>query len=1209
MSTFVRILSFELGYYARRISTHVYFGIFFALSALVMLSMGGGLANYFDTGNGGWVGWANSAYTMSWIVPVFSLFGLLVTAPLLGRAVQRDYAHQMHPLIFSQPISRHAYLGGRFTGAVLANAYVFAAVPLGMMLASLLPVMEPDRMGPFRLANFVAPYLVVMLPNLLFTAAIFFVLAAHTRRMLPNYVGGVALMVGYSIATNMIGDVENVVLAGLLDPLSLTTLESVTRYWTVLEQNTLPFPSGGLVLLNRVVWLSFGALVLAIGWWRFRFVEVKEGGRKTRAGVLTAPPDLGAATPLRALPIVGRSFRLRSRVRQYLSVTRVAFLGIVRDVYFYALTAAGVLMVLPSVRFVGVSYGTGVQPATYRVLETMSDQFGIFVVVVAALYAGELVWRDRDLRANQIADSMPVPTGILLGAKLTALAGALALMLAVLIPLGIVTQAAYGYFRFQIGLYLSTIFGMRLLQYLLFGALALGVHSVLNHKYLAHFVVIVGVVISGFFDAFGLEHVLYTFASDAGETYSEMLGYGSQLAPFFWLKAYWAGWVILLLVAGHLLWVRGEDTGLRIRLRVARSRAGRGHGFATLGALVLILGAGGFVFYNTNILNEYLPERASQRRSAEYERTYRRLADVVQPSVTSTELAVDLYPSERRGEVSATHRMENRSDRAVDTLHLFFTREPEVMELEVTGARPGRVDLLHGYRPYVFDPPLAPGDSAMLRYVMSLRHRGFANTEGDFPIRESGTLLQGGPLGPSIGYSRLREVSGEDARRRNELPPRKGASERDAPGAVMQSLFGTEGGREFSATISTDAGQVAVAPGELVSHWSQDGRNYFRYQARHPILLYAVTSGRWTETRDRWGDIDIVVYHHPTHGQNVGRMIQAVRETLEYCTSRFGPYPFSRVSILELPRTGMGGGGAQALPGMIPYWEDAGFSARVREGDIDTPFYVTAHEVGHFWWGHQLVPAETQGARVLTEALTQYTALMVMKHHYGRDRVRRFLRYELDRYLTGRAREGRGETPLAVSQRGYGVYQKGSVVMFALQERLGEEQVNRVLRDLLNEALDESPPFPTTLDLLRLLREVTPDSVLGSLEDAFDRIVLYENQVTEAEATPLEDGRYALRVVTQTRKMVADSTGLETDVPMEDLLDLVVYGERSVPGEDTPVLRAVRYHFTGGESTIDVEVEGKPARVILDPFYTVVDRTPEDNERRVVMREVRGAGS
>lgn len=60
--------------------------------------------------------------------------------------------------------------------------------------------------------------------------------------------------------------------------------------------------------------------------------------------------------------------------------------------------------------------------------------------------------------------------------------------------------------------------------------------------------------------------------------------------------------------------------------------------------------------------------------------------------------------------------------------------------------------------------------------------------------------------------------------------------------------------------------------------------------------------------------------------------------------------------------------------------------------------------------------ADVQGSAVISESLSQYSALMVMEHKYGPQMLRRFLKYELDRYLRGRSSESKGEQPLLRSE-------------------------------------------------------------------------------------------------------------------------------------------------------------------------------------------------
>ncbi len=132
----------------------------------------------------------------------------------------------------------------------------------------------------------------------------------------------------------------------------------------------------------------------------------------------------------------------------------------------------------------------------------------------------------------------------------------------------------------------------------------------------------------------------------------------------------------------------------------------------------------------------------------------------------------------------------------------------------------------------------------------------------------------------------------------------------------------------------------------------------------------------------------------------------------------------------------------------MPYSEAIGFIANLsKPDDIDMVYYVVAHEMGHQWWAHQVVGADMQGATLLSETMAQYSALMVMEHEYGRDTMRKFLEYEMDNYLKNRGRETLKERPLLTveSDQGYVHYRKGSVVMYYLKERIGEEAINRAL--------------------------------------------------------------------------------------------------------------------------------------------------------------------
>ena len=396
--------------------------------------------------------------------------------------------------------------------------------------------------------------------------------------------------------------------------------------------------------------------------------------------------------------------------------------------------------------------------------------------------------------------------------------------------------------------------------------------------------------------------------------------------------------------------------------------------------------------------------------------------------------------------------------------------------------------------------------------------------------------------------------------------------------------------------VSTSPDQIALAPGYLQREWEEDGRRYFHYTMDSPILAYhAYLSARWEVKTDKWRDVDIAVYYHPDHPYNVDKMIEATKKGLEYFTNAFGPYQHSQFRILEFPRFAAF---AEAFPNTIPFSEAIGFIAKLDDPDeIDYVTYVTAHELAHQWWAHQVIGAGVQGATVTSETMAQYSALMLMKQEYGEDMMKRFLRYELDSYLRGRGGERIEEMPLKrVEAQPYIHYRKGSLVMYALQDYVGEDALNGALSRYVSDVRFREPPYTTTIEFLDYIDEVVPDDQKYLIEDLFETITLYENQATEATYTQREDGRYVVRLTVEARKYRADGAGAETEIPIDDWIDVGVFGER---GDDDPpegkVLALERHRVTEADTIIEVVVDEEPRQAGIDPFNKLVDRNPQNN--------------
>ena len=217
------------------------------------------------------------------------MFGMLVTAALFGEAAVRDVEVEMDALLFSSPVGKAEFLGGRFLGSLVVNALVMIAIPLGIAVATWIASRGAEEVGPFRLAAHIEPYFTFQLPNLVLVGAVLFTIGMFARQTLPVYLGAIGFFIAYVVMLNYVNRIASPTLATLVDPLGAATLMELTQYWTEAERNTRLVGLPAALAWNRAVWLAVAAAVLALLFGTFRFAHAEEGGRRRGDGASPPP--------------------------------------------------------------------------------------------------------------------------------------------------------------------------------------------------------------------------------------------------------------------------------------------------------------------------------------------------------------------------------------------------------------------------------------------------------------------------------------------------------------------------------------------------------------------------------------------------------------------------------------------------------------------------------------------------------------------------------------------------------------------------------------------------------------------------------------------------------------------------------------------------------------------------------------------------------
>lgn len=1200
MNALLGIASFEVRNRLRQVSTYVYFLVYAAMAALWMAAAGGAFAQAHVVFGSDKI-FINSPDALAAGITVLGFLGVSVIAAAMGRAIQQDYEYGTWHFFFTAPIRKRDYFIGRFLGAWVVLILAFLGIAAGLYLGIHWPGVDPSRVGPTSLQSFLRPYLFELLPNMLWLGGIFFVVAALTRQMAPAYVGGVVVLIGYLLGVNLLHDMENKDLAGLIDPIGLLAQRALVRYWSVADKNTRQITLSDALLWNRLLWLGVGGIVTLVGYRMFRMEAVSLAGRKGRTTKAGPASPVARSSTVR-LPAVTLEHGTAAWLRALPAMVGLYARTIFTSPVFLLIVLGGAIYMIASSATMGDVVGTSTWPVTWQVLEATTGFFGLFVLIVTAIYAGELVWRERETRIDEIVDATPQPLWLPFAAKLLTLALVQAVLMGIVMLSCVLIQLWYHYTRLELGHSFYELFLLQLPDYLILGALALTVHVLVNNKYVAHFVVVAGFIVQLKLPDFGYEDRLYLYGSRPDVVYSDMNGYGHFLPAVRSFQLYWAAAAVLLLVLSYRLWVRGREDHWRARLALASTR-GTAPVWATSAVAALgMAGTGAWIFYNTHVLNHFRSAHDDQALQAEYEKRYKAYEFAAQPSVSGADFNVDLYPHEHRADLRGHYALINRSTQPISDLYMGVPEFASVRSIRADiPLTLADADPQHWWWHYHLARPLQPGESTGFDFDIGYATHGFKNNGAAHTVIDNGSFLNGA-LGndiarlPGFGYSDTVELESDNDRRKFGLKPKERLLDLDDPRARQ---LGPDWSDHYSATLSTEGDQIAITSGTLTKDWVEHGaagdRHYYHYELDRRLLGYTpFLSGRYAVRRDQWTGrdqkVDIEINYQPGHEFNLDRMIAGVKDSLDYYTQHFSPYQFSNLRIIEFPRYDRF---AESFPNTVPFSESIGFIARVDDKDptdLDYPYFVTAHEVAHQWWAHQAIGAHVQGEDFLVESLAEYSALMVLKHKYGDARMHRFLRYELDRYLTGRGLEQKKEQPLMRADGPtYLHYAKGSLALYALQDVIGEDAMNQALSSFVNEWRFKGPPYPISRDLVAEFYKVTPADRQYAIADLLESITLYDLQAKEAQVRALPDGKFEVTLTATAKKFQADGLGKETEVTLSESIDVGALDDDKQP------IHIEKQIVHAGENRIAFITDRKPARVGIDPLNKLIDRVPDDN--------------
>jgi hypothetical protein len=219
---------------------------------------------------------------------------------------------------------------------------------------------------------------------------------------------------------------------------------------------------------------------------------------------------------------------------------------------------------------------------------------------------------------------------------------------------------------------------------------------------------------------------------------------------------------------------------------------------------------------------------------------------------------------------------------------------------------------------------------------------------------------------------------------------------------------------DFDLEFQYPQGWTLVATGKPMPLAAKTpGMEASRWVSERPIPVAGFNLGKYREVTTQVGDVTVETYatagverdfptapaqaispptndptqqqpivllpSRPSPAQNEVTVGETAARAIRYFADRFGPYPYSRLALTQLP-----GSESQGWPGLIFLSSYAFLNQQEREQLHYQPYRILlqqsipAHETAHQWWG-DLIVWKTYRDQWLSEGLANYCALMMVQ--------------------------------------------------------------------------------------------------------------------------------------------------------------------------------------------------------------------------------------
>jgi ABC-2 type transport system permease protein len=496
--------------------------------------------------------WVNSPYQLTYLSGILSLGFIFSITFIVAQSLLREQDSGFDALLHSTPVRKLQYCSARILPIALIGIITLFLATAGIFLGNIFSNLPADKKGTFHLVNYLWPYLVIGIPNILLITSLLTAVAWTTKKRLWIYLAGLFIYIIYMVAAIFSNSPllagaapasdSQASISAIMDPLGMAAFFDQSRYWNAIEKNSRLVTLSGNMLINRLTWLFIAAILLIVSYVRYKFFAQTKRTKETKP----------AARPIIKIvvnKISTRAGSLKHSIQSLLSFARLDSISILKSIPFIG--AIVIFLGLLGIEFYNAIQGdprVGNSYATSALLSsTIMEVLPFFALVLLLFYSSELIWKSRSSRFDSIESSTPVSKNAIIKSRILSLAGIpvffTALSIAVAIAIQLLNKTVI-----EFDIYCSLFYYVTW-PLVLTIVLIIFLQTLIPGKYagllLASAVVLLFVSRTG--QLIGISHPLLRYANAFARPYYDMNGFGNYSTAFHWQMLMWTSLAIVIM--------------------------------------------------------------------------------------------------------------------------------------------------------------------------------------------------------------------------------------------------------------------------------------------------------------------------------------------------------------------------------------------------------------------------------------------------------------------------------------------------------------------------------------------------------------------------------------------------------------------------------------------------------------------------------------